>query len=79
MGRMGVDGIHYRTRAPIDEAPAPPPAVLWEPSPANPVDVVAHHEAGHTILAVYQHEPLHSVEIFLGRFRWKVSKFCEDV
>jgi hypothetical protein len=47
--------------------------VLWEPSPASPVDVVAHHEAGHTIVAVYQHEPLHSVEIFSdgsgGRFR----------
>jgi hypothetical protein len=36
-----------------------------------------HPLAGHTILAVYQHEPLHSVEIFLGRFWWKVSKFCE--
>ena len=47
--------------------------MLWEPSPASPVDVVAHHEAGHTIVAVFQHEPLHSVEIFSdgsgGRFR----------
>jgi hypothetical protein len=77
MGRMGVGGIHYRTRALIDEAPAPPPAVLWEPSPANPVDVGAPRSRTHNRRRLSARTPAQRRN-FLGRFWWKVSKFCED-